>query len=104
MAARRRNSSGQFQRCVSAVRRSGSAYDPNAVCAASERRRGLINPSDAYKAGYAALKAGEARYGTSNLSPSTAQREDWGHAWSQFMAGWNAAKKRKGKPASTRCG
>ena len=45
MAARRRNSSGQFQRCVSAVRRSGSAYDPNAVCAASERRRGLINPA-----------------------------------------------------------
>jgi hypothetical protein len=42
-ARRRRNSSGQFQRCVTAVKRSGSAYDPNAVCAASERRRGLIN-------------------------------------------------------------
>jgi hypothetical protein len=39
----RRNSSGQFERCVDAVSRSRSAYDPNAVCAASERRRGLIN-------------------------------------------------------------
>jgi hypothetical protein len=43
MTAQRRNSSGQFKRCVKAVKRSGSAYDPNAVCAASERRRGLIN-------------------------------------------------------------
>jgi hypothetical protein len=43
MKAKRRNSSGQFAKCVQAVSRSGSAYDPKAVCAASERRRGLIN-------------------------------------------------------------
>lgn len=53
------------------------------------------NPSDAYKAGYAGLKAGASRYGTVNLSPSIAQREEWGHAWSQFMAGWRAAQKEK---------
>lgn len=98
----RRNSSGQFARCVKAVKRSGSAYDPNAVCAASERRRGLINkkrnPSDAYKAGFASLRAGEARYGTVNLSPSISQREEWRHDWGQFMAGWRAAQKQKENP------
>jgi hypothetical protein len=53
------------------------------------------NPSEAYRAGFAALRAGAARYGTTNLSPSIAQREEWAHAWREFMAGWNAAKKVK---------
>jgi hypothetical protein len=35
---------GHFERCVEGVKRSGSAYDPEAVCAAQERRMGLMNP------------------------------------------------------------
>jgi hypothetical protein len=43
--SQRRNSSGQFKRCVKAVSRRKSVRDASAVCAASERRRGLINPA-----------------------------------------------------------
>lgn len=34
---------GSFKRCVKAVSKRGGAYDPKAVCAASERKRGLLN-------------------------------------------------------------
>lgn len=46
--------------------------------------------SEAYRMGFAALNETTARYGT---SPSTTQRQDWGHAWGQFMAGWKAAQR-----------
>jgi hypothetical protein len=55
--------------------------------------------SAAYEAGRRALAAAAARLGTTNLSPSTVQREEWGHAWREFMAGWNAERKVK-NPAS----
>ena len=35
---------GDFSRCVKAVSQRKGAKDPNAICAASERKRGLINP------------------------------------------------------------
>jgi hypothetical protein len=38
-----RNPSGAFDRCVKAVTAAGRVNDPRAVCAASERRRGLMN-------------------------------------------------------------
>jgi hypothetical protein len=52
------------------------------------------NPSDAYAAGVAAMKAAAARHGTTNLTPSIAQREEWRHAWGDFMKGWKAEAKR----------
>src|ERR1039458_4412131 len=45
------------------------------------------NPSDAYRAGVAAMKSAAARHGTTNLTPSIAQREEWRHAWGDFMKG-----------------
>jgi hypothetical protein len=90
-----RKNSAAFDRCVRAVSKRKGVRSPGAVCAASERRRGLMNPSAAYRAGAAALRAGAARHGTVNLSPSLAQRDEWKHDWSQFMAGWNAAKKQR---------
>ena len=83
----------KFDRCLRDVKRKG-VRSPGAVC---QKSVGRGNPSDAYKAGFAALRAGEQRHGTVNLSPSIAQREDWAHAWREFMAGWNAAKKRGNK-------
>ena len=50
--------------------------------------------SAAYEAGRKALASAASRLGTVNLTPSTAQREDWRHAWKEFMAGWNAEKRR----------
>ena len=61
------------------------------------------NASDAYNAGRAALRAGAAKHGTVNLSPSIQQREDWKHAWADFMRGWNAAKKEKNPARFDRC-
>jgi hypothetical protein len=58
-------------------------------------RKKRKNASVAYEAGKRALRAGAARHGTVNLTPSIAQREEWGHAWGEFMRGWNAAKKEK---------
>jgi hypothetical protein len=106
MSARAKNPHGSkprgwFKRCVAGVKRSGSAVDPNAVCGAIEARS-KGNPSEAYRAGYAALKAGAARYGTVNLTPSIQQRDDWRGDWRQFMAGWNAAKKEKDNPSKSR--
>lgn len=49
--------------------------------------------SVAYRAGFAALRAAAARLGTVNLSPSIAQRDEWGYAWGDFMRGWIAARK-----------
>jgi hypothetical protein len=53
--------------------------------------------SEAYEAGRRALAAAAARLGTVNLSPSMAQRDDWGLSCKEFMAGWNA-EKRRGNP------
>ena len=39
-----RGKKGDFSRCVKAVSQRKGAKDPNAICAASERKRGLINP------------------------------------------------------------
>jgi len=50
--------------------------------------------SAAYEAGRKALASAASRLGTVNLTPSIAQREDWRHAWKEFMAGWNAEKRR----------
>lgn len=52
------------------------------------------NPSEAYRAGVSAMKSAAARYGTTNLTPSIAQREEWRHAWGEFMKGWKAEAKR----------
>ncbi len=68
--------------------------------AAHEERWNPSGKSDAYEAGRGALRAGAARHGTVNLSPSIQQREDWRHAWADFMRGWNAEKRVKGNPAS----
>jgi hypothetical protein len=107
---------GAFARCVASVKKRGGAADPRAVCAAAGRakygqsemtrrsvagkkaaaRRG--NPSEAYRAGMADLRAAAARLGTVNLSPSIAQREEWRHAWGDYMKGWNAEKRRKNPP------
>ena len=83
----------KFDRCVRDVKRKGGVVDPYAVCTAA----GTRNPqqrSMAYEAGRHALSAAAARLGTVNLTPSIAQKEEWGHAWKEFMAGWNAEKKR----------
>ena len=63
-------------------------------------KKGRGNPakSEAYEAGRRALASAAARYGTVNLTPSIAQREEWRHAWGDFMKGWNA-EKRRGNPA-----
>jgi hypothetical protein len=61
------------------------------------------NPSDAYRAGMADLRAAAARHGTTNLSPSIAQREEWRHAWGDYMKGWNAEKKAKNPAKFDRC-
>ena len=94
---------GEFQQCVDAVSAKGGAYDPRAVCAAMERRKGYINPtaadkSAAYRAGMAAMAAAAAKHGTVNLTPSIAQREEWGYAWREFMAGWKAEARRVVNP------
>jgi hypothetical protein len=39
-----RGKKGYFARCVEGIKRSGSAYDPAAVCAAQEHKQGLMNP------------------------------------------------------------
>ena len=52
------------------------------------------NPSEAYRAGVSAMKSAAARHGTTNLTPSIAQREEWRHAWGEFMKGWKAEAKR----------
>lgn len=49
--------------------------------------------SEAYEAGRSALRAAAAKHGTVNLTPSIAMREEWKHAWAEFMKGWNAEKK-----------
>jgi hypothetical protein len=59
---------------------------------------GEKNPSDAYRAGMADLRSAAARHGTVNLTPSIAQREEWRHAWGDYMKGWNAEKRQKGNP------
>lgn len=69
------------------LRRLGTAMQK-----ATERYR-AVNPSDAYEAGRRALRTGAAKHGTVNLTPSIAQRKEWGHAWKEFMRGWNAEKK-----------
>jgi len=62
-----------------------------------EREKDRGNPakqkSAAYEAGRTHLRSAAARYGTVNLTPSIAERDEWGHAWREFMAGWNAEKK-----------
>jgi hypothetical protein len=64
------------------------------------KKNAAAKQSEAYKAGIESLRAAASRAGTVNLSPSTTQREDWKHDWSQFMAGWNAEKRRKENPSS----
>lgn len=54
--------------------------------------------SAAYEAGRRALAAAAARHGTVNLTPSIAQRDEWGWAWREFMAGWNAEAKSTPNP------
>ena len=58
-------------------------------------KQGRANPSAAYEAGRRELRAAAAKHGTVNLTPSIAQREEWGHSWGEFMRGWNAEKKSK---------
>ncbi|HUD74102.1 MAG TPA: hypothetical protein VMQ76_03445 [Terracidiphilus sp.] len=67
----------------------------NAVAGRKRAARG--NPKEksaAYEAGRKALASAASKLGTVNLTPSIAQREDWRHAWKEFMAGWNAEKRR----------
>jgi len=45
------------------------------------------------------LRAAAGRYGTVNLTPSIAQREEWRHAWGEYMKGWRAEQKRKNPAA-----
>ena len=74
----------------------------NPAASASEaytERAARRNPSDAYRAGVSAMKSAAARHGTTNLTPSIAQREEWRHAWGDFMKGWKAEAKRP-NPAS----
>jgi hypothetical protein len=54
-----------------------------------------VGKSAAYTAGFNAMIAATGRHGTTNLSPSTAQRDEWRSDWAQYMRGWNEAKKRK---------
>lgn len=61
------------------------------------------NPSEAYRAGMADLRAAAARHGTVNLTPSIAQREEWRHAWGDYMKGWNAEKRAKNPGAFAKC-
>ena len=61
------------------------------------KRAARGNPREkisAYEAGRKALASAASKLGTVNLTPSIAQREDWRHAWKEFMAGWNAEKRR----------
>jgi hypothetical protein len=67
------------------------------VVIVSGRGRRSSNPSDAYEAGRRALRAAAAKHGTVNLTPSIAQRDEWGHAWNDFMRGWNAERGFKSK-------
>ena len=75
-----------------------SLYSTKASVKKSIDEMGRGNPvkhvSDAYRAGMADLRTAAARHGTTNLSPSIAQREEWRHAWSDYMKGWNAEKRR----------
>jgi hypothetical protein len=57
-------------------------------------KRNPTGKSAAYEAGRKALASAASKLGTVNLTPSIAQREDWSHAWKEFMAGWNAEKRR----------
>ena len=56
--------------------------------------------SAAYEAGRKALASAASKLGTVNLTPSIAQREDWRHAWKEFMAGWQAEKRRPNPSAA----
>ena len=109
---------GEFQRCVDAVAAKGGSYDPRAVCASMERRKygsaelqrrakagkrkaakaRNAGNSEAYRAGMAHMAAAAAKHGTTNLTPSIAEREEWGHAWREFMAGWKAEARREVNP------
>ena len=47
------------------------------------------------------MRVAAARHGTVNLTPSIAHRRDWGHAWTEFMHGWNAGKRMQENPHGT---
>jgi hypothetical protein len=109
----------RFERCEESVRERGGARSPSGVCASAGRKaygkkrfqemaaagRKRQNPgkhSQAWEAGYKSLMIAASRHGTVNLTPSTAQREDWGHQWREFMAGWKAAQRASENPKKTR--
>jgi len=54
--------------------------------------------SDAYRAGRSKLRYAAAQHGTVNLTPSIADREEWGYAWGDFMRGWNDEARAKVNP------
>lgn len=59
------------------------------------RKRCFTTPtkSEAYEMGRQCLLAHEARTGRCNVSPSMAQREEWGYLFPEFLRGWDDAKR-----------
>ena len=71
----------------------GKDYKPSGEWLRSDVSKPITKnvQSAAYRAGWAGGMSGYSTIGHGHFSPSITEREMWGHDWSEFMRGFNAA-------------